>query len=386
VNDPFFFGAGLWKDTFRRWVREGMPAALFDEKAKNELLVGRQDQLEFVSPNAGSLDMSDTGDHTWGPPLVPYYEEKVISEDDEYLVRIVRDGATTRVNKKDRESMPQWIDYPVKTIADYHEYRKRLDPHSPERFPEGWDRISDETVGFPLAPGQAGKHMNERDFPLGMMALTLYGGPRYAMGLENMSLAVYDDTALVEEMMDWQTHFSCEMLKKVFASGVTFDFAWMFEDMCYKTASLVSPDFVRRHMVPRYRKVVDLLNAHGVQTIILDSDGQIGELLPIWIDCGINGSYPCEVASGMDGLALRRAFGKNLLLVGNIDKRTLSKGKAEMDAELARVREILKTGGYFPSVDHHIPPDVPYENFVYFMDRLRSFSDYPESRRVIREA
>ena len=383
LNDPFFFGAGLWKDTFRRWVREGMPIALFDEKAKNELLIGRQDQNEFVKPNAGSLDMSDTGDHTWGPPLVPYYEEKILSEDEQYIIRIARDGSTTRINKKDRESMPQWIDYPVKTVADYREYKKRLDPYSPERYPTGWDRISNETVSWPLAPGLDGKHMNERDFPLGMMVLTLYGGPRYAMGLENMSLAMYDDPALVEEMIEWQTYFACTMIEKVFASGVTLDFAWMFEDMCYKTAPLVSPAFVRKHMAPRYRKVVDLLHSHGVKTILLDSDGQIGELLPIWIDCGINGSYPCEVASGMDGLDLRKKFGKDLLLFGNIDKRALSRGKTEMDAELTRIRAILKTGGFFPSVDHHIPPDVPYENFVYFMNTLRSFSDYPESRRAM---
>ena len=32
TDDPFIFGIGLWKDTFRRWVREGMPVKLFDER------------------------------------------------------------------------------------------------------------------------------------------------------------------------------------------------------------------------------------------------------------------------------------------------------------------------------------------------------------------
>jgi hypothetical protein len=383
ADDPFFFGVGLWKNTFRRWVREGMPVALFDEKAKNEHLIGHQDQLEFIEPNAGSLDMSDDGDHTWGPPLVPYFEEKVVEEDSEYLVRIARDGGTTRINKKERENMPQWIDYPVKTCADWLEYRRRLDPHSPERYPAGWDTMNPRTVGWPLFPGQDGVPWSARGFPLGMMCLTLYGGPRYAMGLERLSMAIYDDPLLVEEMVEWQTQFSLEMLSKVFASGVTLDFAWIFEDMCYKTAPMVSPHFVKAVMAPRYRRVVDLLHEHGVKTILLDSDGQIEQLLPIWIECGINGTYPCEVASGMDGLALRKKFGKNLLIVGNIDKRTLARGKAAMDAELERVHAILRLGGYFPSVDHHVPPDVPYESFVYFMNRLRSFSAYPESRRVI---
>lgn len=383
TNDPFVFGVGLWKETFRRWVGEGMPVAFLDEKTKNEHLLGYRDQLEFVKPNAGSLDMSDTGDHTWGPPLVPWYEEKILSEDTESLVRIARDGATIRINKKSPESMPQWIDYPVKTAADYRSYRTRLDPHSHERFPPGWDTINEDTVSWPVREDQRGKSLSERDFPLGMMCLTLYGGPRYAMGLENLSLAIYDDIALVEEMIEWQTHFALEMIRAVFARGVTLDFAWMFEDMCYKTAPLVSPEFVKRHMVPSYRKVVDLLHAHGVTTIILDSDGQVGELLPVWIDCGINGTYPCEVASGMDGMALRKKFGRNLVIVGNIDKRCLSHGRQEMEVELSRIRDVLKTGGYFPSVDHHVPPDVPYRNFVYFMNELRGMNDDPALRRRI---
>jgi len=54
-----------------------------------------------------------------------------------------------------------------------------------------------------------------------------------------------------------------------------------------------------------------------------------------------------------------------------------------MDVELARIRDVLKTGGYFPSVDRHVPPDVPYRNFVYFMNELRSMSDDPALRRRI---
>jgi len=383
VDDPFVFSVGLWKETFRRWIQEGMPVPFLGEKAKNDHLLGRQDQFEFILPNAGSLDMSDTGDHTWGLPLVPWFEEKVLSVGEEALIKIARDGATIRVNRQSPESMPQWIDYPVKTLQDYKQYRTRLDPHSAGRFPPGWDTINEDTVSWPVRENERGKPFNERDFPLGMMCLTLYGGPRYAMGLENLSLAIYDDIALVEEMIEWQTYFSMEMIRTVFAQGVKLDFAWMFEDMCYKTAPLVSPAFVRKHMAPSYRKVVDLLHAYGVQTILLDSDGQIGELLPIWMDCGINGTYPCEVASGMDGMALREKFGKNLIIVGNIDKRCLAHGTQEMDAELARIRAVLKTGGFFPSVDHHVPPDVPYRNFVYFMNELRSMNDDPALRRRI---
>lgn len=110
--------------------------------------------------------------------------------------------------------------------------------------------------------------------------------------------------------------------------------------------------------------MVDLLRAHGVEAIILDCDGNVDELLPIWIDCGINAIYPFERAAGMDPLAVRAKYGKNLILTGGVDKRALAEGKAAIDREVEMIKALLESGGYFPSADHMVPPDVPYENIV----------------------
>ena len=85
----------------------------------------------------------------------------------------------------------------------------------------------------------------------------------------------------------------------------------------------------------------------------------------------------------MNGIELRKKYGRNIILAGNVDKKMLSKGKKEMDRELEKVRILLKNSGYFPSCDHHIPPDVPYENIVYFLNELRKMSDFDETQRTI---
>ncbi len=36
-----------------------------------------------------------------------------------------------------------------------------------------------------------------------------------------------------------------------------------------------------------------------------------------------------------------------------------------------KVGFLIEDGGYFPSVDHSVPPDVPFENFMYYMEVLR---------------
>ena len=77
------------------------------------------------------------------------------------------------------------------------------------------------------------------------------------------------------------------------------------------------------YYLPRFSitEALKILRENGVDVLILDCDGNIDELLPIWIDCGINGSFPLECASGMDARKVRKKFGENLVLFGNIDKR-----------------------------------------------------------------
>jgi uroporphyrinogen decarboxylase len=228
-----------------------------------------------------------------------------------------------------------------------------------------------------------GKSWEERDFPLGMMALSLLGMPRNYMGLENLSYAVYDQPALVEEMIEWQTYYSMEVIKKVLASGVTLDWAIFWEDICYNRGPIVSPDFVRKHMAPRYRKVVDLLRSGGVEVVCLDCDGLIDELLPIWVEAGVNAIFPFECAAGMDALKVRKRFGKDLVIVGNVDKRALAAGKNEIDEQVEKVKMLVRDGGYFVNCDHHIPDNVSYENVVYWVNEIHKLSEDVSLRRVI---
>jgi uroporphyrinogen-III decarboxylase len=57
---------------------------------------------------------------------------------------------------------------------------------------------------------------------------------------------------------------------------------------------------------------------------------------------------------------------------GGIDKTTLARGKKEIEAEVMRVvPQMLKKRGYIPALDHTVPPDVSYENWIYYRDLVR---------------
>jgi uroporphyrinogen-III decarboxylase len=39
------------------------------------------------------------------------------------------------------------------------------------------------------------------------------------------------------------------------------------------------------------------------------------------------------------------------------------------------VPPMLEKGGYIPAIDHAVPPDVPLENWRYFMDMVRELGE-----------
>jgi uroporphyrinogen decarboxylase len=129
------------------------------------------------------------------------------------------------------------------------------------------------------------------------------------------------------------------------------DFVRFWEDMAYKAGPLISPEMFRKFMLPRYRVITDFLHANGIDIIHVDSDGNIEELIPIWLEeLGVNFPWPLEVAAGMDAVALRRKYG------------------------MSKVPVLCGQGGFFPGLDHAIPPDVPFQNFKYSVDLLREIA------------
>jgi uroporphyrinogen decarboxylase len=170
-------------------------------------------------------------------------------------------------------------------------------------------------------------------------------------------------------MMDANADLIIAIMSQVL-DVISIDAFGYWEDMAYNHAPLISPDMVRRYMLPRYQRVTEFLMKRGVKYVGLDSDGQIDSLIPVWMDAGLNFLYPFEVQCGMDVLAVRRRYGRTLRIWGGVDKRALKHGPEAIDKELERVRPLIEEGGYSPHTDHSCPPDISYENYCYYLKRL----------------
>ncbi|MCD6350955.1 MAG: hypothetical protein J7M26_02450 [Armatimonadetes bacterium] len=328
---------GAWPETVERWQKEGYDPA--DEP------LYRQDEWHWYG-------------HWFFPH--PPFERKVIEEDDHTILYINHEGILMR-ERKDHpySSMPQFVRFPVETREDFRKFwAERMKPDLTARLGPDYREMLTS--------------WRERDWVLVVIADRwggFFGPLRNLLGVERLCMMFYDDPGFVEEMMDATADFIIALAGQIL-DLVDVDVFGLWEDMAYKTGPLLSPVLARKYMLPRYRRVVEFLRSRGVKFISLDSDGNINSLIPVWVDAGINILYPFEVQSGMDVLAVRREYGRELRMFGGMDKRAVAWGPQAIDAELERLRPLVEEGGFVLSPDHSLPPDVSYDNYRYFMDRL----------------
>ena len=304
-------------------------------------------------------DDQRTTEGQWFFPSPPF-EHKVVEEDDEHILYVNHEGILMRELKGNpMSSMPQFVKFPVDTRDEFRRFwRERMQPDLAQRLGPDWkDQL---------------RALRARPQPFIIISDRwggFFGPLRNLVGVQRLCTLFYDDPAFVEEMMDANADFIIAMMAQIL-DVTSIDAFGFWEDMAYKTAPLISPRLVRQYMLPRYKRVVDFLRGRGVPFIGLDSDGMMDSLIPVWMDAGLNFLYPFEVQAGMDVLAVRRKYGRELRIWGGVDKRALAYGHAAIDAELARVQPLIAEGGYIPHTDHSIPPDVTYENFCYYTRRL----------------
>lgn len=337
VDRTMYLGDGGWPETVQRWLKEGY------DPSKEPLFPC--DRVEWQGG--------------WFFPNPPFIKT-IIEEDDRNVLYINHEGILMRERKDNPfSSMPQFVRFPVDSRESFRKFMKeKMQPDMISRIGEDW-----------IARLEA---YRKRDYPLIVISDRwggFFGGVRNLVGVENLCTLFYDDPSFVEEMMDGIADHIIAILSKIL-DHTDIDVYGFWEDMAYKTGPLLGPGMVRKYMLPRYKRVVDFVQSRGVKWIALDSDGHVTSLIPIWMEAGINLLYPFESQAGMDVNEVRKTFGKDLRIMGGINKRVLAFGTADIDAELARIRPLIEEGGYLPRLDHSVPPDVSFPNYCYYMKKL----------------
>lgn len=292
----------------------------------------------------------------------PMFEPRVINEDGERLVYVDIDGVK-RIFMKQTGVLPSALENVIKDWPSWNQLKaERLNLRNlRDRFPPHW--------------GELLKKYKNRDYPLvlGGYPAGFFGTLAHLMGYAQLFYNYTDESKLIHDIQKTFTDLWIAIHEEVLAQ-TDVDLFIVWEDISAGSGSMVSPAMIREYMLPYYKRLTGFLRARGVRTVFVDTDGNCFDIIPLFVEGGVTGMYPIEVSCGMDLVKTRKAFPR-LQLMGGIPKSELPKGRKRIDEILQPAAEVLKTGGYIPYGDHLIPPEVHWEEFKYYREKLNGLID-----------
>ncbi len=291
------------------------------------------------------------GGGTW---LNPPFEEKVVEETATTRIIMNPNGLLAEVPKDGHDTIPHYIKSSIAGPEDWKrvkDERFRLD--DPDR------RIDVDAVKKAHPPG--------RDYPLGVDCASMIGKVRDMLTFEGLAYACYDHPEMVEDMVETCCQMVEQFLDQVLGR-IDFDYACGWEDICFKNGPIVSVDFFRDVVTPRYKRIGNKLHAVGIDLWYTDCDGDVRPILPLMMEGGINCLFPFEVNSCCHPGELLDEYGKDLRIMGGFDKMQLGKGPEAIKKYMESLAPYVERGGYIPFCDHRCPPNVKPADYLYYLD------------------
>ena len=349
-NAPFYHKTfGLWMCIDKWYEEEGL-----DRDADlNEL---------FMLDEPGFHPIAGLG---WcEAAFEPVFEEKVLEDRGEH--EVVQDfaGRSVLYFKGRRQGfMPEFIDHPVKDMKTWQDKCKwRLDPTTPERY-------KDLPAQMEIAKEKAAQGL--------MIQQMIIGGYmflRSLMGPEDIMYVFYDNPELVRDCMQTWLELSDAVIAK-HQEYITFDELYIAEDICYNHGPLISPDMMREFLFPYYQQLISNMKSRQIDKsrklyIQLDTDGDLRPVIDVYKEgIDIDMLDPFEVASGCDVVEIGKDY-PWLIMSGGIDKRMLSEDLDSLDRYLDGILPVMRQrGGFIPTCDHGVPPEVPWKNYLHYRKR-----------------
>ena len=327
-----------WDTTVKRWRSEGMPedvdfAQYFD-----------LDQVVGVGGDAS-----------------PRYEEKVVEETDDYIIRSDTWGTTAK-NWKHASSTPQWIG---RTVVDRKSWEAAKARMVMTRDRINWDHLKDH---YPV--------WRENDWWIqGCLWFGFDVTHARIVGTEPLLIWMADDPELVMDIFNTQLDCGLQLLDMIWDAGYTFDSIFWWDDMGYRNGTFFSVDMYRGVLKPVHKRAIEWAHAKGIKAH-LHSCGNINAFVPELIGIGLDALNPLEVKAGMDPVHLKTTYGSSLVLHGGLNAMLWDKID-QTEAEIRRLLPIMmQNGGYIFQEDHSIPDSVSLEDFRRIVELAKELGRY----------
>ncbi len=307
----------------------------------------------------------------------------------------------------------RWIDVP----ARYPEFEKRINGVLPPEAPNGGgsfifhdNQTFEDQWGIVQRLGDDGKYLEWKDGPLvdkdilGDWTLpeVIYPSIRdisksldpykdyititeiefpfklawHIAGFEHLSQMMMLNPEFVELFYDQLYAFQTR--KAVLAARAGYDIIALVGDVAGQLGMLFSPTLFERFDVPRFTDLIKQVKKVKPDIkIFYHSDGNIEDIIPLLLQCGIDILNPIQSAC-MDPVAIKKKFGDQLTFHGTISVQdTIPLGTVDdvRKEVITRIKTVGYNGGFIISPENSIPYDAPLENILAVYETAINF-DY----------
>lgn len=144
-------------------------------------------------------------------------------------------------------------------------------------------------------------------------------------------------------------------------------------DMGSQRGLMLSPEMVRRFIIPGCKRLVEQAHSYGLK-VIYHSCGSIADVIPDLIEAGVDIIHPIQaLAAGMEPDKLKAAFGGKVSFCGGVDTQDLLVNGSPEDVrnKVKELRNIFPSGLIISPSHEAIMPDVPPVNIQALFDEAQ---------------
>ena len=119
------------------------------------------------------------------------------------------------------------------------------------------------------------------------------------------------------------------------------------DDLAFNTGTFVDPNYLRSDYFPILKSMITEIKKTGLP-VFFHSDGDLRNIIPDLIDCGIDVLQSCDPNANMDIPTLKSQYGSELAFMGNIDVDLLANGTLQQVEDTTRTLiQNARSGGGF---------------------------------------
>jgi len=161
-----------------------------------------------------------------------------------------------------------------------------------------------------------------------------------AWGFQQFVIMIMRGSADVAELLRQVEALNQRLIRRIADLGA--DGIVVGDDIAYRQGLLLPPDVMKDLFLPSLARQAEACHRAGLP-IFFHADGNLGTILKDLADSGIDGLQGIESSAGMDLAAVKRDYGHQLCLWGNLDPVCLVEALSA-EAIDARVESVLASG------------------------------------------